>query len=122
MVETIFTEVIPILRANITRSSLCRLGEEAVRWEDDYGIGSMIFDLCEAFVQHFPEKTDSRLEFEYKRLMDGRLVIKQMREVPKADHAQAPGIALIDTQATMEVFQGVYGMMSPAQVNLVVTG
>lgn len=93
------------------RSSLCRLGEEAVmRWEDDYlEFGSMIFDLCEAFVQHFPEKTDSRLEFEYKRLMDGRLVIKQMREVPKADHAQAPGIALIDTQATMEVFQGEYG-------------
>ena len=93
------------------RSSLCRLGEEAVmRWEDDYlEFGSMIFDLGEAFVEHFPEKTSPRLEFEYKRLTDGKLMIKQMREVPSASHMQAPGIALIDAQQSLEVFQGEYG-------------
>ena len=93
------------------RSSLCRLGEEAVMaWEDDYlALGGMIFDLGEAFVEHFPEKSAPRLEFEYKRLTDGQLVIKQMRQVPAAAHEQAPGIALIDTPGTLEVFQGEYG-------------
>ncbi|MCP4814090.1 MAG: hypothetical protein GY888_16410, partial [Planctomycetaceae bacterium] len=32
-----------------------------------------------------------------------------MREVPTAGHAAAPGIAQIDTPATLEVFQGEYG-------------
>ncbi|MCP4847157.1 MAG: hypothetical protein GY899_04325 [Verrucomicrobiaceae bacterium] len=93
------------------RSSLCRLGEEAVmNWEDDYlALGVMMYDLGEAFVEHFPAKVAPRLEFEYKRLTDGELVIKQMREVPAASHATAPGIALIDTPATLEVFQGEYG-------------
>jgi hypothetical protein len=93
------------------RSSLCRLGEEAVmNWEDDYvALGVMMYNLGEAFVEHFPNKAAPRLEFEYKRLTDGELVIKQMREVPAADHAAAPGIAMIDTPSTLEVFQGEYG-------------
>ncbi len=93
------------------RSSLCRLGEEAVMtWEDDYlSLGVMIYELGEAFVAHFPDNAEPRLEFEYKRLTDGQLVIKQMRKVPAADHAAAPGVALIDTAATLEVFQGEYG-------------
>jgi len=32
-----------------------------------------------------------------------------MRQVPAAGHEQAPGIALIDTPGTLEVFQGEYG-------------
>ena len=95
----------------IQNSSLLRLGEESVMtWQDDYtAFGQMFFDLAEAFVTYYPANDRPSLEFEYKKLSDGSLVIKQMREVPAGDHADAPGVALVDAPATWQVFQGEAG-------------
>lgn len=93
------------------RSSLLLLGQDYVMdWEDDYrAFNEMFFDLSEAYEAHFPEKVQPLLEFEFKKLTDNRLVIKQIREVPDPMLAEAPAIALFDAPLQFKVFQGEFG-------------
>ena len=44
-------------------------------------------------------------EFEFKKLTDNSLVIKQIREVPDPMLAEAPAIALFDAPLQFKVFQ-----------------
>ncbi len=95
----------------VQRSSLLLLGEEAVMgWQDDYlDFAGKFHALGEAFVARYPENPRPLLEYEYKKLTDGSLVIKQMREVPAAPAGEATAMALIGSPATLEVFQGETG-------------
>ena len=95
------------------RSSLLSLGQDKVMdWEEDYrAFNEMFFDLVEAYEVHFPEKVQPLLEFEFKKLTDDSLVIKQIREVPDPDIAEASAIALFDAPSEFKVFQGEFGTL-----------
>ncbi len=93
------------------RSSLLLLGQDHVmQWEEDYrAFNEMFFDLVEAYEAHFPAKERPLLEFEFKKLTDDSLVIKQIREVPDPELADAPAIALLDAPSVFKTFQGESG-------------
>ncbi len=93
------------------RSNRLLLGEDTVMdWEDDYqDFGGMFFALADAYKAHFPGAGEITLEFEYKKLTDRSLVVKQIREVPKAESRPAPGVALINRPVNLKIFQGEWG-------------
>jgi len=93
------------------RSNRLLLGIDTVMtWEDDYqDFGDMYFALADAYKTHFPAIGAFTLEFEYKKLTDDSLVIKQLREVPEAEGRPAPGIALINRPTDLKVDQGESG-------------
>lgn len=95
------------------RSSLLMLGQDHVMaWQDDYrAFNEMFFDLVEAYEAHFPNKARPLLEFEFKKLTDDSLVIKQIREVPDPVFAEARAIALLDDTSPFKVFQGEAGSL-----------
>lgn len=90
------------------RSSLLRLGEDTVmRWEDDYDqLSDDFFALCLAWQEHIGGINGFTLEFEFKKLTDGSLVIKQVRVVPQSNGPTSDRIALLNDPQTMRVFQG----------------
>lgn len=89
------------------RSSLLQLGIYSVMdWEADYReLVERAFDVAEAYAS----ATDMNYfttEFEFKKLTDGSLVIKQVREVPAAAASGATSAALVNRPVMLEVFQG----------------
>ena len=93
------------------RSSLLLLGDDAVMdWQEDYlSMIEMLYQISEAFIKRFPDNQEPRLEFEYKKLRDGRLVIKQVREIPMNLSNGSENIAVIGAPSEFKVFQGEYG-------------
>jgi len=93
------------------RSSLLQLGQDQVmNYQDDYrDFNTMFVDLVIAYETHFPDKVKPLLEFEFKKLTDDSLVIKQMREVPAAKIGESETIALFETESPFEIFQGENG-------------
>lgn len=90
------------------RSSLLRLGEETVMgWESNYeALSDDFFELCLAWQEHFGGINGFTLEFEYKKLTDGSLVIKQIRAVPDVSGLASNRLALLNEPQPMRVFQG----------------
>lgn len=95
------------------RSSRLLLGEETVMtWEDDYDeLGARCFEVVLAYQALFPELGEFTLEFEFKKLTDGKLVIKQVRRVPAPVGRVAPGLAVLPTCSAMKIFQGEAGTL-----------
>ena len=93
------------------RSSLLLLGDDAVMdWQEDYlSMIEMLYQISEAFIKRFPDNQEPRLEFEYKKLRDGKLVIKQVREIPMNLSNGSENIAVIGAPSEFKVFQGEYG-------------
>ena len=89
------------------RSSLLPLGQFSIMdWDDDYSnLNSKALNVARAY------QTASRidrftLEFEFKKLTDGSLVIKQVRKIPEIDPSGSNDPALVNRPVTFEVFQG----------------
>ena len=78
------------------RSSLMLLGEDAVMdWQDDYlSLIENLYQISEAYIDRFPENQEPRLEFEYKRVRDGEIVIKQIREIPMNEKTRSLNVAM----------------------------
>ncbi|MFP6875625.1 MAG: PEP/pyruvate-binding domain-containing protein [Roseibacillus sp.] len=95
------------------RSNRLLLGDDTVmQWQNDYqGLGDMFFDLADAYLAQFPGIGEFTLEFEYKKITDGSLVIKQVRRVPEAEGRLAPAIALVNSPTKLKVFQGEAGTL-----------
>ena len=93
------------------RSNLVLLGDDTVmEWEDDYqNFGNMFLTLNDAFKTQSTGLGETTLEFEYKKLTDGKLIIKQLRQVPEAEGRPAAGIALVNTPTSLKIFQGESG-------------
>ena len=93
------------------RSNRLLLGEDTVMtWKADYqDFGGMFSSLVDAYKGHFPETSEFTLEFEYKKLTDESLVLKQIREVPKAEGRLAPEVALINRPVNLKILQGEWG-------------
>ena len=93
------------------RSNRLLLGNDTVMtWEDDYrDFGNMFSGLMDAYRAHLPGSGDITLEFEYKKLTDNSLVVKQIREVPQAAGRPASGMALINRPVELKILQGEWG-------------
>lgn len=68
----------------IKGSSLLRLGEYVMQWDEDYTqLAELIFKSAEAYAAMVTNKPSLRLDLEFKKVSPGLLEIKQIREVPK---------------------------------------
>lgn len=89
------------------RSSLLPLGRFSImEWEDDYSsLNSLALETAIAY--HNTTGIDRfELEFEFKKLTDGSLIIKQVRRIPDIESSGSTTPALVNRPATLEVFQG----------------
>ncbi|MBA7618430.1 hypothetical protein ES703_25756 [subsurface metagenome] len=76
----------------IQRSSLVPLRQDTVmQWEDDYvDLYGLLLEAGERYSQ-LKEKDDLLLDFEFKKVApDGKLIVKQLREIPRPGNAQYP--------------------------------
>jgi hypothetical protein len=94
-------------------SNILPLGNRVMTWRDDYiKLSELIVRVAEQFKKE-TGKTDFTLDFEYKRIApDGKLIVKQVREIPKLDNTQSIVPFLVqDANHTSEynVYQGEYG-------------
>ena len=79
-------------------------------WEDDYlSLIEMLYQISQAYIKQFPENQEPHLEFEYKKVHDGELVIKQIREIPINSSSGSEDLAIIGSPSGLMVFQGEYG-------------
>ncbi len=93
------------------RSSLLLLGDDAVMdWEEDYlSMIEMFYQISQEYIERFPENQEPHLEFEYKKIRDGEIVIKQIREIPMNSSSGSEDISIIGSLSELMVFQGEYG-------------
>jgi len=87
-------------------SSLVPLGDTVMNWEDDY---QTLIGLLESATKGYLEsKSDHRellLDFEYKKVATGELVVKQIREIPLPVDANDQAPFVLNNIGRLEVFQ-----------------
>lgn len=90
------------------RSSLLLLGDDHVLdWQSDYlALQNDMILVAQAMAMG---REAFELEFEFKKLTTGELVIKQVREIPNHGIAGAGEVALIGNRTPWRLFQGEYG-------------
>ncbi|MCP4344562.1 MAG: hypothetical protein GY795_03425 [Desulfobacterales bacterium] len=100
-------ENVPSSAYMATESNLVMLGGTVMSWDDDYiSLSRMLISVAEAFGQA-TGKTEYVLDFEYKKIApDGKLVIKQVREIPQPDTTPDTIPFLINEPTEYCVFQG----------------
>jgi hypothetical protein len=65
-------------------SGLVPLGGSVMRWETDYQqLVSLLARVADGYSAMFPTKVTFSLDFEYKRLVPGKLDVKQVRPLPQ---------------------------------------
>ncbi|MFT6862180.1 MAG: hypothetical protein ACJAVK_000736 [Akkermansiaceae bacterium] len=89
------------------RSSLLPFGQfSLMTWQDDYrDLNLLALNVAQAYeiasgIARF------NLEFEFKKLTDGTLIIKQVRKLPEPEASGTKDPALVNRPVTFEVFQG----------------
>ena len=93
-------------------SALVQLGATVMDWQDDYRLlTELMLQASGAYLDHFETKSEALLDFEYKKVAPGNIVLKQIRTIPASpfDGATLP-IAFSDVDA-FEVVQGEFGDM-----------
>ncbi|MFT7301929.1 MAG: hypothetical protein ACI8UZ_000765 [Akkermansiaceae bacterium] len=92
------------------RSSLLPLGRFSIMtWKNDYHIlNAMALEVAQAY-QAASDLERFELEFEFKKLTDNSLVIKQVRRIPEIERSGSKIPALVNRPVTFEVFQGEAG-------------
>jgi len=89
------------------RSSLVPLGDHVLEWEDEYHEFMGLFSLvAEAYGAAFPGRQRFLLDFEYKKMEPGDLVVKQVREIPLPDTTGMVVPFLLNQSNRFCVFQG----------------
>jgi len=93
-------------------SALVQLGATVMEWHDDYRLlTELMLQASGAYLDHFESKTEVLLDFEYKKMAPGNILLKQIRAIPVSpfDGVALP-IAFSDVDA-FEVVQGEFGDM-----------
>ena len=92
------------------RSSLVPLGGTVLAWEAEY---QQLYRLLDAAARGyeaiFPAKQQLALDFEYKEVAPGDLLVKQIREVPVTTPFVPVPAWFLGTPVLLEVFQGERG-------------
>ncbi|MBN2138956.1 MAG: hypothetical protein JW720_14200 [Sedimentisphaerales bacterium] len=101
---------------NLVRpSNLVPLGATVLQWQDEY---VALADLLVAAADEFARitgKTQYTLDFEYKKVApEGKLVVKQIREIPRAANTPSVPTFLISGSVEYCTFQGEYGTVFAA--------
>lgn len=66
-----------------TPSTLVPIGGTVMTWESDYAeLMQLIARVAEGYAQQSPNKSEFTLDLEFKRMDPGKLVVKQVRELP----------------------------------------
>ncbi|HOX58759.1 MAG TPA: PEP/pyruvate-binding domain-containing protein [Candidatus Paceibacterota bacterium] len=87
-------------------SSRVPLGDYVMDWQADYrGFLDLFTAIGCGFRQFYPTKNDFCLDFEYKKDVNLGLVVKQVRELPKASTTNSVTAFLIDEATTCSVRQ-----------------
>lgn len=93
-------------------SSLVPLGATVLTWTDDYArLTELLVRAGTAYLEYFPNKREVLLDFEYKKISSGQLVVKQIREVPSSPFAGEPAPLSFSDVDAFEVVQGEFGDM-----------
>jgi hypothetical protein len=92
------------------RSSLLPLGAHVLQWEQDYRkLMDLFSSVAGAYHLVVPAKPNRLLDFEYKKIEPGHLVVKQVRPVPLADQSRNLIPFLLNESGSWTVFQGEFG-------------
>jgi len=68
-----------------TPSTLVPIGGTVMTWESDYAeLMQLIARVAEGYAELYPNKTEFTLDLEFKRMIPGELIVKQVREIPTA--------------------------------------
>ena len=68
------------------QSGLVLLGATVLAWPADYETLFVLLDrAAQAYCALFPDKADVTLDLEYKQIAPGRLIVKQIREIPRVE-------------------------------------
>lgn len=91
-------------------SNLVPLGATVLDWEDDYKqLSRLLVAAAQQFV-NVTGKSDPVLDFEYKKVApDGKLIVKQIREIPQPDEIRNVPTFLINEPVEYCTFQGEHG-------------
>lgn len=91
------------------QSSLLPLGGHVLEWEAEYQQLAELLGSVAAAYQGYVGKERLLLDFEYKKIVPGKLIVKQVREVPLQDESSESSAILIGQQMKLKVFQGADG-------------
>jgi hypothetical protein len=88
------------------RSSLVPLGETVLSWHTDYrNLMNLLTSVSAAYGQINSNKSSFLLDFEYKKVQPGQLIVKQVREVPGPPNNNSFTPILITEPIRFEVAQ-----------------
>lgn len=80
-------------------SGLVPIGGYVMRWEMDYQqLVSLLAKVADGYAALFPTKLNFSLDFEYKRIVPGKLDIKQVRPLPQGTRAPVTTFLLPGTE------------------------
>lgn len=98
------SSVFPML---VRPSSLVPLGGTVMHWDSDYrDLTNLLLTAADRFAE-ITSKTTYLLDFEFKKLApNGKLIVKQIREVPREDDEQEISPFLIDDGTVCVIHQG----------------
>ncbi len=87
-------------------SSLLPLGRSVLGWTGEYGTLYSAFDtVAQAWFGAHPSRVGAILDFEYKKLVPGRLLVKQVREVPQGVSGTNPPPFTLNDAGRLVAFQ-----------------
>lgn len=94
-----------------SRSSLLQVGRDYVmNWKKDYeGLQELLEKVASGFSRYAADSKNYTLDFEYKKIVPNKLVVKQVREVPIQTQLESPTPVLAGGQAMLRLFQGEHG-------------
>ena len=94
-----------------SRSSLLQVGQDHVmNWKKDYeGLQELLEKVASGFSRYAADSKNYTLDFEYKKIVPNKLVVKQVREVPIQTQLESPTPVLAGGQAMLRLFQGEHG-------------
>lgn len=91
-------------------SSLVPLGGHVMKWDDDYrDLATLLGLVADRFAQVNPGKPTFLLDYEFKKMKPGELVVKQMREVARPDTTPTLTPFLVNDPRELCTFQGETG-------------
>ena len=94
-----------------SRSSLLRAGEDHVmKWKGDYdSLHHLLEKVASGFSRYAVNREKYTLDFEYKKIEPGNLIVKQVRELPQPIELKNPIPVLAGGGAKLRLFQGEIG-------------
>lgn len=94
----------------IESSSLVQLGAFVMDWQSDYReLSNLLFELTAAYGVEHPGRESYLLDFEFKKMDPGNLVVKQVREIPRPSQNVDGARYLVHHPNQFCVFQGEFG-------------